>query len=151
MTDTTDKIDFHKSTARDYKCNFVLGSSPNEYVSVSNKDYQIDDQTNNFNQNVIQSSKEKGKNFRKHNYIVGYSKPEYQSLSSSVFWGTEKSDQAKGDIIAAEKERKESRKSHFSFGNDNQSPLESHKPGMLSEFGTTVYSWWESYEYCLKF
>ena len=135
MTDTKNKIDFNRSTARDYKCNFVFGNSPNEYVSVSNRDFTIENESH--NPNNVNNSKEKGKSFRKHNYIVGYSKPEYQSLSASIFKDPDNGGSIKSDLVAALNDKKESRRSHFSFGNEAQiDPLNTQKITMkLSEFG----------------
>lgn len=137
MPDTKNKININRSPKRDNKCNFVFGNSQSDYVSVSNKDFTVENENQNYNPNNASNSKEKGKSFRKHNYIVGYSKPVYQSLSASMFVDPDNTSSIKNNLSIAANEKKESRRSHFTFGNENQdNPLDAQKLSMkLSEFG----------------
>ncbi|CAI2363883.1 unnamed protein product [Moneuplotes crassus] len=66
---------------KQYQCNFVLGSSSNEFVSTTGQEFATSREKKSRAYSV--NSREKINKFRKHNFVVGYNKLNYETSNTA--------------------------------------------------------------------
>ena len=100
---------------RDHRCNFVLGSSDNEYISVANMDFTSPGE--NKHRSPL-NTKDKGVKFRKHNYVVGFNKPSYETVAKQAYKKYSSNPNSSNDSMNASLMFSNFGKPNFSIGNE---------------------------------